>query len=129
MSPIPRSPAFIKIRIPHEAIFAFGPGKAALLEAIDQYRSISEAGRRMGLSYTKTRRLLDEMNQSFKLPLVESDKGGAGGGGARVTATGRKVLTAFRAMEDRARAAIQEDYAALVMELKPDSGAAPANPQ
>jgi molybdenum-dependent DNA-binding transcriptional regulator ModE len=33
------APVSIKLRIPYEGLFAFGPGKAALLEAIDQCQS------------------------------------------------------------------------------------------
>ncbi len=64
----PQTPANIKIRIPHAVNFAFGPGKAAPLEAIDQYQSISASGRSLGLSYTKTRRLLDELRDWWTSP-------------------------------------------------------------
>jgi molybdate transport system regulatory protein len=114
-------PVDIKIRIPQGDLFAFGPGKAALLEAIERCHSIAAAGRGLGLSYTKTRRMLDELNRSFRQPLVESVRGGAHGGGARVTAAGLALLATFRAMERRAQEAVQEDLRTLEAELRMDA--------
>jgi molybdate transport system regulatory protein len=119
----PHAPVSIKIRIFHEGIPAFGPGKAALLEAILQCQSISAAGRSMGLSYTKTRRLVSELNHSFRFPLVESSKGGAQFGGAQVTEAGRKLLAVFRAMEAQAEEAIQDRLQEIMGALNQDPGA------
>jgi len=119
----PRSALFLRIRILHGEVAAFGTGKAALLEAIGACHSIAAAGRSLGLSYSKTRRLVDEMNQSFAKPLVESAKGGLHGGGARMTETGRKVLAAFRTMEACAQASMQDGLRAIQRELvQPPSG-------
>jgi len=111
--------ATIKIRILHEEGFAMGPGKAALLEAIAATRSIAGAGRALGLSYWKTRRLLDEMNHCFTGPLVTTAKGGAQGGGARVTETGMQALALFRAMEAEADAAIARSLGTFQDLLRP----------
>jgi len=98
--------ATLKIRLRHGDLFAMGPGKADLLEAIRDTHSIAAAGRKLGLSYWKTRHLLEEMNQSFRAPVVVGTKGGDKGGGARVTETGLAALGRFRAMEASAAAAI-----------------------
>lgn len=86
-----------------------GPGKADLLAAIDTTGSIAGAGRALGMSYQKTRHLLDQMNQCFKAPVAEAFKGGAQGGGARLTELGREALARYRGMEDRAAASVAED--------------------
>lgn len=78
---------------------AMGPGKAALLEAIIQHGSISAAGRALGMSYRRAWVLVDVMNRCWDAPLVETAAGGAHGGGARVSATGKTVLAAYRALE------------------------------
>jgi molybdate transport system regulatory protein len=113
------APVNIKLRIPHDGIFAFGPGKAALLEAIARCHSVAAAGRGLGLSYTKTRRMLDELNRCFRHPLVEVVRGGAHGGGTRVTPAGLALLAAFRAMEKRAEAAVQKGLRVIEAELEP----------
>lgn len=107
-----------KLRVLHEDVFAFGPGKAALLEAIDRCGTILGAGKELNFSYSKTRKLLVEMNTSFKSPLVESSRGGQVRGGATVTPAGRKVLEVFRAMESCAAKAAAKDFARLRRLLK-----------
>jgi molybdate transport system regulatory protein len=81
---------------------ALGPGKAALLTAIDERGSIAAAGRSMGMSYQRAWSLVDELNRCFRSPLVEASRGGAARGGARLTAAGREVLAAYRAVELKA---------------------------
>ena len=71
---------------------AMGPGKADLLEAIDQSGSISAAGRALGMSYRRAWLLVDSMNRCFCDRLVETTAGGGQARGARVTAAGRDVL-------------------------------------
>lgn len=76
-----------------------GPGKALLLERIRDEGSISAAGRAMGMSYRRAWSLVEEMNAAFADPLVDSARGGAGGGGARLTEAGSEALRRFRALE------------------------------
>ena len=81
----------------------FGHGKANLLEAINSYGSISAAARNIGMSYRRAWLLTDSMNKNFKFPLIESSLGGIGGGGAKLTKEGKKVLKLFRDMEKKAQ--------------------------
>ena len=90
-----------------------GPGKADLLELIRETGSISAAGRRMGMSYRRAWLLVDTMNATFRRPLVESTRGGARGGGARLTETGAEVLARYRSVEALAREAGAGEIAAL----------------
>ena len=83
---------------------AMGPGKADLLEAIEQEGSVPAAGRAMGMSYRKCRLLVDRMNHTWTGPLVE-----ANGAGARLTDLGRDVLAGFRAVEAQMREAVAAD--------------------
>jgi molybdate transport system regulatory protein len=102
-----------RIRILLGSSIAIGPGKAALLEAIGDTGSIAAAGRRMGMSYRRAWVLVKTMNACFREPLVEAAKGGIGGGGARLTVTGERVLALYRAMEDHAATAVLGDMAQL----------------
>lgn len=76
-----------------------GPGKADLLEGIHRTGSIAAAGRSMGMSYKRAWVLVEAMNAAFRDPLVESTRGGARGGGARLTETGEAVLAHYRTLE------------------------------
>ena len=111
--------ASLKIRLRHGDTFAMGPGKADLLEAIQETASIAAAGRKLGLSYWKTRHLLEEMNQCFRQPVVVTSKGGEKGGGSQVTETGLTALAQFRAMEAAAGSAIAERVGAFQALLAP----------
>ena len=87
----------------------FGHGKATLLEAIQNYGSISSAARHIGMSYRRAWLLTDSMNKNFKKPLVKSLLGGKGGGGAKLTSEGIKVLNLFRNMEIKAQKSLVKE--------------------
>jgi molybdate transport system regulatory protein len=95
----------LKIRIMHEGAIILGPGRADLLDLIALTGSIAAAGRHMGMSYKRAWALVEAMNSTFTTPLVEAVKGGAGGGGASLTPTGREMLAAYRQMQAAATAA------------------------
>jgi molybdate transport system regulatory protein len=54
------------------------------------------------MSYRKAWLLVKDMNNFFKEPLVIASKGGAKGGGARVTEMGCLVLKKYRYLETAA---------------------------
>ena len=74
---------------------ALGPGKICLLEAIAKTGSISQAGRKLGMSYRRAWLLVDDMNNCFRDPVVMAQPGGAHGGGAALTAFGQSWSTAI----------------------------------
>lgn len=92
----------LRIRLVSGAGIVMGPGRADLLEHINKTGSIAAAGREMRMSYKRAWALVEAMNAMFQAPLVEAVKGGVGGGGARLTAMGLQVLTAYRGLEDAA---------------------------
>jgi molybdate transport system regulatory protein len=102
-----------RLRILFGHAIAIGPGKAELLERIAETGSISAAARRMGMSYRRAWLLVETMNACFRAPLVETAKGGAGGGGATLSALGLEVLQRYRQMEQAAAAAAAKELEAL----------------
>ena len=97
-----------RIRIVYGELFAIGPGKADLLEAIAETGSISAAARRLDMSYRRAWLLIDEMNQCFREPVVGTATGGKGGGGAQITDFGRAALREYRALERRVRTVVDK---------------------
>jgi|SRR5579859_4115574 len=87
-----------------------GPGKAALLEAIDREGSISAGGRALAMSYRRSWRLVDTMNRCWQHPLVETLKGGGRERGARLTPFGRQILQRYRELETRLADESGEDH-------------------
>ena len=99
-------------------LIALGPGKASLLESIDQVGSISEAARQSNISYRRAWDMVDTMNRCFNEPLVESVTGGKGGGGAVLSPLGKKVVEIYRDMESKASMATKEEWKSLQNHLK-----------
>ncbi|TQM93929.1 winged helix-turn-helix domain-containing protein [Roseinatronobacter monicus] len=92
-------PPALRIRIVFGGVGMIGPGKAELLERIDQCGSIAAAGREMNMSYKRAWELIGTLNAMFRDPVVDSTRGGPGGGGAVLTQAGRQVLTLYRSFE------------------------------
>ena len=89
----------VQLRLVFEGGKTFGPGKADLLTLIQTLGSIAAAGREMRMSYKRAWGLVDEMNASFTAPLVATERGGAGHGGAKVTDFGLEILARYRHLE------------------------------
>ena len=85
----------LQLRILLNQDIAFGPGKAELLEEIRRTGSISQAAKSMNMSYRRAWQLVETMNHSFQSGLVETQKGGTHGGGAKLTDLGESILSQF----------------------------------
>ncbi len=101
----------ISLRLDFDQERRLGPGKIALLEAIQKAGSISAAGRAFGMSYRRAWLLTDELNRMFAEPLVQTRGGGKNGGGAILTDLGEEVVTLYRDAETKIRASTAEDIA------------------
>lgn len=102
-----------RFRVIHEETIAIGPGKVELLEAVARTGSIRDGAESLEMSYMRAWKLIREMNEAFKEPVVESSRGGNERGGATVTESGRRVIALYRAMEKKATAATRHDWAEL----------------
>jgi molybdate transport system regulatory protein len=108
----------LTVRIDFGADRALGPGKIRLLEAIGKTGSISRAGRALGMSYRRAWLLVDDMNRSFRAPVVATQPGGARGGGAELTPFGLELIENYRTIEARATAAAKRHLQALEKSLR-----------
>lgn len=84
-----------------------GRGRFALLGLIDACGSISQAAKRMGMTYKNAWDAVDAMNSAAGEPLVARSVGGRGGGGARLTERGRQLITRFEEVERAHRTFLQ----------------------
>jgi molybdate transport system regulatory protein len=108
-----------RMRITIGDVIAIGPGKIALLEAVDRTGSITAAAKSLGMSYRRAWILLDEMNRALRQPAVGSAKGGADGGRSTLTDAGRQLLTLYRRIEETAATAGEDDIRQLMAMLAP----------
>lgn len=105
--------ARITLRIDLEGKGSIGPGKVRLLELIDEVGSIRRAGGQLKMSYARAWGLVRDLNATFGKPVVHAAPGGKSGGGAKLTALGRRVIGAYRAAERKAARAAAAEIAAL----------------
>ena len=98
----------IRFRIDFAENNNLGPGKIALLEAVQATGSISDAARSLKMSYRRAWLLVSSLNAAFDKPVTVAVTGGKGGGGARVTEFGSNLIAVYRALEmEIARLAVQ----------------------
>jgi molybdate transport system regulatory protein len=104
---------------------ALGPGKIGLLEAIEKTGSISQAGRKLGMSYRRAWLLVDDMNGCFDDPVIEAQPGGTHGGGANLTSFGQKLIERYRAIEAEALVATRKHMRDIEAALKATKASRP----
>jgi molybdate transport system regulatory protein len=78
--------------------FEAGDKRIDILRRVGEAGSISEAARGAGVSYKAAWQALETLANLAGTALVEKAVGGSGGGGARITAAGRRVLEAAAEM-------------------------------
>lgn len=113
-----------RLRIDFPCGASLGPGKVALLEQILESGSLSAAARALGLSYRRAWLLLDDLNHGFGALVATTAKGGSGGGGARLTDLGRRLIEQYRAVEVAAAAEAGRRFRALPAKVR--AAAAPS---
>lgn len=118
----------LSVRIDFDGAEAFGPGKARLLELIDEQGSIRGAAAAMHMSYRHAWLLLQAVEDTFGAPVIMTATGGAKGGGAKLTPLGKTVVERFRAIEAQARRASQAELTEL-LEATMGAPAKPATPK
>ena len=75
------------------------PQRIALLQHIAEQGSITAAAKSAGISYKAAWDAIDELNNLAQTPLVERSIGGKGGGGARLSVAGLRVLRLYQRLQ------------------------------
>jgi molybdate transport system regulatory protein len=113
----------VTLRVDFDTDHAIGPGKVALLEKMHEAGSLSQAARDLHMSYRRAWQLLDNLNRSFRTPLVKTSVGGAGGGGAELTDLGQAVITAYRKFEQKINTQAASHFEAVARKVATDTPA------
>ncbi len=80
--------------------YIFGLGIMKLLAEIDKTGSISAATRELHMSYRYALERITIVEKRLNRPLVDRARGGREGGGAHLTAFGRKLLSEYQGIEN-----------------------------
>lgn len=107
-----------RFRILYGTEIAIGPGKAQLLRAILETGSISQAAKKLGMSYMRAWKLIQTSNRCFRQPLVSALRGGYSKGGAMLTPTGLRVLKMYDQLERKSLQSTQLIWRQIVKLLK-----------
>ena len=100
----------LRLRLVAGENILLGPGKIELLGHIAETGSISEAAKRMNMSYNRAWLHVKVMNEAFLEPLVSSSRGGSSGGGATLTTLGHEVVSLFQKMQKEAELAAEKSH-------------------
>ncbi|MEM3627923.1 MAG: LysR family transcriptional regulator [Candidatus Bathyarchaeia archaeon] len=90
-----------KIWIEYEGKPVLGKGGAQILEQVEKEQSISRAAKKLGMSYRYVWSYLKKIEKVLGEPVIETYRGGkSGGGGAKLTKQGKKLLEDYKLAED-----------------------------
>lgn len=78
-----------------------GRERIALLESVMEHKSITKAAEVTGFSYKTAWDAVNAINNLMPRPAFITRTGGSHGGGAEVTGEGRRLIAAFRRLEER----------------------------
>ncbi|NHJ33018.1 MAG: LysR family transcriptional regulator [Asgard group archaeon] len=99
----------LKFWIEKKGISILGPGRMAILEAINQTGSLTEATKECNISFRKGWKLINEINEQLEQPVVISERGGTGGGGkTSLTEYGKKLVQQYRTIQKALMAVVND---------------------
>jgi molybdate transport system regulatory protein len=107
-----------RFRITHGENIAIGPGKACLLRLVKETGSISQAARKMNMSYMRAWTLIRTMNHCFRQPVITASRGGENHGGARLTPTGERLLGLYQLLDTEAMQSTAQTRSAITRLLR-----------
>lgn len=80
-----------------------GLGPAWLLRGVERHGSLSAAAREMGMSYSKSHKLVKKLEAALGCPVLAVSRGGSSRGGAALTPRGRRFLERYEALDTAVR--------------------------
>jgi molybdate transport system regulatory protein len=90
-----------KLWFERDGEYIFGPGACAILKAVHEEGTITKGAQVLGMSYRYAWGVIKKIEKKLGIRLVETYKGGTvGGGGARVTEDGLRLVETFSKLND-----------------------------
>ncbi len=96
--------------IEHRGEVVLSEWRVKLLEMINETGSISAAAEKMEVTYHRAWEKVHEMEEGLGAKLIDAQAGGAGGGGATLTAKARELIVKFRSFDKGLADLIEQRY-------------------
>ncbi|NPA12969.1 MAG: LysR family transcriptional regulator [Aquificae bacterium] len=90
-----------KLWLEKDGEVVMGLGRDQLLREIQREGSISKAAKKVGMSYKKAWSFIKTMEDRLQVKLIETKRGGKGGGGAVLTDEAKNLLKEFEEISNR----------------------------
>ncbi len=119
-APIRKYESKYKPWLEHQGQAILGAGRAKLLRAINELESIRRAAEKLSIPYRSAWEHIRKIEEAVGTPVVKTHRGGAkGGGGARLTEEGERVLHEYERYEGylAGLSADEEFWEALYMKI------------
>jgi len=98
-----------KIQLSGEKGF-FGPGASLLLGLTQETGSLKQAAKQMGVSYSKAIKMIAVIEEQLGYQILESQRGGSGGGSSLITKEGLDFMRRYEAFESECKELIKCIY-------------------
>ncbi len=86
----------IKLWVEKDGLLVLSDYRVRILQHVAETGSLAEAAQRMRLSYRRAWGKVREIEQNLGVRLVQSEVGGAGGGGSKLTRDGERLLALYK---------------------------------
>ena len=100
--PVSRRSSLRAHLVPHQkmwlnwdGVFLMGPRYLRFLDAVERTGTIRAAGQVVGWSYRTCLNRIRQMERVLGAKVLDTTRGGSGGGGARVTPAARRLIKVF----------------------------------
>lgn len=100
----------LNLWLEHEGEVLLSVWRVKLLETIEEMGSITSAAVAMSVPYRRAWQRLREMEERLGIPLVATEVGGVGGGGAKLTPEAKDLIQRFHRFADGLTDEIQERF-------------------
>ncbi len=94
-----------------------GYGKIRLLEEIDSRGSLCEAAKALSMSYRKAWGDLKKAEACLQVHLIETTRGGQGGGCTVLTDRGRQLIKAYKAFDRRVQQTMNQAFTTFLSQM------------
>jgi len=96
--------------IEKDGVVVLSAWRVVLLETIEATGSISAAAEKLNIPYRRAWEKVQEIEEGLGAKVVATAVGGKGGGGAHLTAAGRKAIEQFHRFSKRFDAEVAQRY-------------------